>query len=238
MKLEVLYEDQDIIAFNKPAGMLSIPHRFDKDIPSLHQVAERKYGKLFVIHRIDRETSGVILLGKNETAHRHFSLLFQNRKVQKYYCALCVGNPISDGGIIETGLMEHPTIKGKMVINRKGKDARSEYKVLKRWSQHCYLEVEIFTGRMHQIRVHLQSIGTPIIADELYGNGQPLKLSQFKKKFNQPGNDEEEQALMGRMALHAYRLCLEHTDGSSLEIIAPEPKDFKASISQLDKWSL
>ncbi len=237
MKLEIIYEDDDIVAFNKPSGVLSIPHRFDASQVSLLKWAEQKMGKLFVVHRIDRETSGAIIFAKNENAHRHFSLQFQDRKVQKYYRALCVGHPVADQGVIQLGIMEHPTIKGKMVVNRKGKPAHSEYQVLKRWPGFAYLEVEIFTGRTHQIRVHLQSIGTPIVADDLYGNGQALKLSQFKKKFKLSEQVLEEPALMGRLALHAFRLVIKDTADKALEIVAPEPKDFRATIQQLDKWA-
>lgn len=237
MKFETIYEDDHIVVFNKPSGMLSIPHRFDKSQLSIQQLAEKKYGKLFVVHRIDRETSGVILFAKNEEAHRHFSLLFQNREVEKFYRALCSGVPVYATGKITIGIMEHPTIKGKMVINKRGKPAHSAYEVLNTWAGYSYIQVQIFTGRTHQIRVHLQSIGTPIVADGLYGNGLPLYLSSFKKKFNQSGNYDNELPLMGRMALHAYSLKLRHLDGNDLSLIAEVPKDFKATMSQLDKWS-
>lgn len=237
MKFTTIHEDEHIVVLNKPSGMLSIPHRFDKSQLSIQQLAERKFGRLFVVHRIDRDTSGIILFAKNEEAHRHFSLLFQNREVAKYYRALCTGVPVYASGEITSGIMEHPTIKGKMVINKRGKSAHSVYEVLKKWSGFSYIEVQIFTGRTHQIRVHLQSIGTPIVADALYGNGLPLYLSSFKKKFNQSGNYDEELPLMGRMALHAYRLELKHLDGSSLNVVAEVPKDFRATMSQLDKWA-
>lgn len=237
MKLDIVFEDEDILALNKASGLLSIPHRFDMEQVSLWKIAEQKKGKLFVVHRIDKGTGGLILFAKNETTHRHLSLQFQNREVRKFYRALCVGNPVEDDGIIDMGIMEHPTIKGKMVLNKKGKEAKSAYQVLKRWSGFSYLEVEIFTGRTHQVRLHLQSIGTPIIADDLYGNGQALMLSQFKRKFKLSEQQLVEYPLMGRMALHAYRLIFTHPNGQEMGLIAPEPKDFRASINQLDKWA-
>lgn len=238
MKLEILYEDSDIIAYNKPSGLLSIPHRFEKSLPSLHQLAEHKLdAKLMVIHRIDRDTSGAIIFAKNEVAHRHYSMAFQNREVGKKYRALCVGVPAKDADVIQNGIMEHPTIKGKMVVNRRGKPAHSAYTVIEHWNGYAHLEVEIFTGRTHQIRVHMQSIGTPIIHDEIYGDGKALYLSDFKKKYKLSQHEEEETPLMGRLALHAYKLRLPNLHGDTIEIMAPEPKDFRATISQLNKWN-
>lgn len=237
MKLETIYEDDQIVAFNKPSGLLTIPHRFYRELLSLHKEAEKQYGKLFIVHRIDKDTSGAIIFAKNEVAHRHYSMAFQNRQVQKHYRALCVGNPVNEEGVIITGIMEHPTIKGKMVINRKGKEAHSEYKVLEKWPGYAYLEVAIYTGRTHQIRVHMQSLGTPIIADDIYGDGKPLMLSSFKKKFNDSGNYDEEKPLLNRMALHAYELIIPNLEEELIHITAPIPKDFKATINQLNKWS-
>lgn len=238
MKTEVIYEDDDIIAFNKPGGLLTIPHRFLHDEPSLVKIVEKKYGKLFVIHRIDKETSGVIIFAKNESAHRHYSLQFQNREVEKFYRAFSYGNPIQNEGDIISGIMEHPTIKGKMVINKKGKDSHSRYQVIQKWNGYTYYHIQIFTGRTHQIRVHLQSIGTPIICDSLYGNGNPLKLSDFKKKYNPTKNvEEEEKGLINRLALHSFQLNVKDLNGNPLTITAPIPKDFTAAIKQLDKWN-
>lgn len=236
MKIDTIYEDDDIVAFNKPSGLLTIPHRFKAEEPSLVRIAEKKYGKLFVIHRIDRDTSGAIILAKNEEAHRHYSMAFQNRQVEKYYRAFCYGNPLQDEGDIQTGIMEHPTIKGKMVINKKGKDAHTSYKILHKWQGYTFYDVQIHTGRTHQIRLHLQSIGTPIICDDVYGNGEPLKLSDFKKKYNAGISDNEERGLINRLALHSYQLKLIQPQGSTITITAEVPKDFSAAIKQLDKW--
>lgn len=238
MKLEIIYQDNDIVAYNKPSGLLTIPHRFNTEDLSLVRLAERQLGqKLFVIHRIDRDTSGAIILAKNEVAHRHYSMAFQNRQVEKYYRAFCYGNPINDKGDIITGIMEHPTIKGKMVVNKKGKDAHTQYEVIQRWHGYTYYHVQIHTGRTHQIRLHLQSIGTPIICDPIYGNGTSLKLSDFKKKYNK-GKDEyaEEKGLINRLALHSYELKVPNIQGEMLTITAPVPKDFTAAVKQLDKW--
>lgn len=237
MNPEIIFEDEHIVAYNKPSGMLSIPHRFDNSQASLQAIAERRYGKIYVVHRIDKDTSGLILFAKTPEAHRHFSLAFQNRQVEKHYRAICTGIPVKDSGEIEAALMEHPTIKGKMVINKKGKPAHSVYTVLKKWAGYSYIDVQIFTGRMHQIRVHLQSIGTPIVADPLYGSESFLYLSSFKKKFKSSGNYESELPLMGRLALHAYSIRVTHLDGRELQLEAPEPKDFRATIKQLDKWA-
>lgn len=236
MQIEKVFENQDIIAVNKPSGLLSIPDRFDKNIPNLSEILHKKFGKLYKIHRIDKATSGLIIFAKNPTAHRHFSMQFEERKVEKIYHALTFGTPPKNEDDIYANIIEHPTIKGKMAINKKGKYAHSKYQTLKVWPGISYLQIQIFTGRTHQIRLHLSSIGTPIIGDNIYGSGEYLYLSHFKKHFKLPGNFEEEKPLMGRLALHAFSMIITDENGLKLNLSAPIPKDFRASISQLNKW--
>lgn len=237
MKIETIYEDNDILGFAKPSGLLTIPDRHNAELPNMLRQAERQYGKLFTVHRLDRETSGAIIFAKNEIAHRHYSMQFQERAAQKEYVALVLGTPTETSADIEGRIMEHPTLKGKMVINRNGRKAHSRYTLMQTWGSYSLLRVEIFTGRTHQIRIHLKSIGTPIVCDPLYGNGEPLYLSTFKRKYNQPGGWDEEKPLMARMALHAAKLTLHTLQGTQIQIVAPLPKDFNAVIKQLDKWA-
>ena len=237
MQIEKLYEDEDLVIVNKAPGMLVIPDRFNSELPSLGRLLEAKTGqKIWIVHRLDRDTSGVICFAKNETMHRYLSQLFENRGVAKYYTGLVDGIVIPPEARIEKAIVEHPTIKGKMITAKKGKASITDYKVLKQWPLYSLVEFRIHTGRTHQIRVHMQSIGHPLLCDPLYGDGKPFYLSAIKRKYKLSGSEEAERPLLNRVALHASRLEFVKEDGTEIKVEAPLPKDITASIKQLDKW--
>lgn len=237
MKLDIIYEDDKLVIVNKPAGVLVIPDRFDTSLPSLNLLLESKYGhKMYVVHRLDRGTSGVICFAKDEETHKYMSNIFQEHKVEKYYMGLVGGRVIPEQGTIEAAIVEHPTKKGKMTTAKKGKASKTDYKVLEQWPLYSLVEFRIYTGRTHQIRVHMQSIGHPITCDELYGDGKPFLLSGIKKKYNAP-RMEEEKPLLSRLALHAYKLVFTDSTGKEIVAEAPLPKDIAACVSQLNKWA-
>ena len=238
MKIEILYEDNDLLVANKPAGMLVVPDRFNASLASMNKELEKQVGsKIWVVHRLDRDTSGVICFAKNETAHRFLSILFQERDVNKYYAGLVKGVVVPEDGRIENYLAEHPANNGKMIVARKGKHAVTDYKVAAQWPLYALVQFQIHTGRTHQIRVHMQSIGHPLVADELYGDGKPFMLSEIKRKYRLSDKDEEERPLLSRLALHAYKLEFYKEDGTHVVAEAPLPKDMAACVKQLDKWS-
>jgi 23S rRNA pseudouridine955/2504/2580 synthase/23S rRNA pseudouridine1911/1915/1917 synthase len=238
MRIETIYEDNDLLIVNKPSGLLVIPDRFDSNAPSLNKlVAAQLHQKIFVVHRLDRETSGVVCFAKNEETHRYLSKLFMERDVKKFYTALALGNINPASGLIDKGIAEHPVIKGKMTVTAKGKSSQTSYEVLKQWALYALVQLELHTGRTHQIRVHLQSIGNPVVCDELYGDGQPFFLSSIKKKFHLSKKEETERPLLHRLALHAQKLQFCKPDGIEITAIAPLPKDIAACVNQLDKWS-
>lgn len=238
MQIDILYEDDDIIICNKPSGLLVIPDRFNSNIPSLGRALEAKMGqKIWIVHRIDRDTSGIICFAKNETAHRYMSQLFQEHEVKKVYTGLVIGRVIEPEGRIEKPIAEHPTIGGKMVVAKKGKSSLTEYKVLEQWALYTLVQFQIFTGRTHQIRVHMQNLGHPLVCDELYGDGKPFMLSSIKKKFRLSDNEETERPLLSRLALHASELAFKKMDGTELTVVAPLPKDISACVKQLNKWA-
>jgi 23S rRNA pseudouridine1911/1915/1917 synthase len=237
MQIETLYEDDDLVIVNKPAGLLVIPDRFDLTIPSLNKILEARTGqKIWVVHRLDRETSGVICFGKNEHIHRYLSILFQERGVNKFYAGLVNGIVDPPEGRIESPIAEHPAVHGKMVVNRKGKMSVTDYKVVEQWPLYSLLQFQIHTGRTHQIRVHMQSIGHPIVCDDLYGDGEPFMLSHIKRKYRLSEKDEQEKPLLNRLALHAYRLEFAKEDGTPIVAEAPLPRDMAACVKQLNKW--
>ena len=229
-----IYEDDDLIAVNKAAGMLSVPDREGKEI-SLKKILEEKFGRIFIVHRLDKGTSGIILFAKNEISHRHLSLQFQSGQIKKIYLGLVAGSPEKKQGRIDAPIAEHPVKKGMMVINRKGKESLTDYKVLEDFHVYSLAEFQIHTGRTHQIRVHASHIGHPIVCDELYGDGKPVLLSSFKRNYRLSKIEMEEKPILSRTALHAEKLMIRKTDGESLELKAPLSKDMKALITQLSK---
>lgn len=234
---ELLHEDDDLLVVNKPAGLLTIPDRFgNKD--SLLAALERKFGKVFVVHRLDRETSGAICFARNEAAHRHLSLQFEHHTADKFYLALLDGVLHHDEGEIDKPIGEHPAISGKMTVTNSGKPSLTFYRVLERFKRFTLAETLIKTGRTHQIRVHFQSIGYPLAVDALYGRREAFFLSEIKGKSYKSGKyTEEERPLMDRTSLHSYRLRLDHpTSGERMEFKAEPPKDFAAVLNQLRKW--
>ena len=237
MKPEILFEDEHIIVADKPAGMLSIPDRNgNKD--NMVTALERQFGKVFIVHRLDRETSGVICFARNEAAHRHLSIQFERHTTDKFYLALLDGVLHHDEGEIDKPIGEHPVIPGKMAITHPGKPSLTFYRALERFKRYTLAEALIKTGRTHQIRVHFQSIGYPLAVDALYGRRAAFYLSEIKGKAYKSGKyTEEERPLMDRTSLHAYRLRVDHpVSGERMEFRAEVPKDFAAVLNQLRKW--
>jgi 23S rRNA pseudouridine955/2504/2580 synthase/23S rRNA pseudouridine1911/1915/1917 synthase len=235
--LSIIYEDDDLVAVNKPSGLLSIPDRFDPKIPSLKQQLAERNENIFVVHRLDRDTSGIILFAKNEEAHRFYSMAFEERSINKKYLGLVHGRPLPPQGTIDKPIAHHPVIKGKMTIHRNGKPAVTHYRMLDSFGLHSLLQLEIETGRTHQIRVHLQDLGNPVVCDPLYGDGEPLFLSRIKRKFKLSRNQEEETPLLNRLALHAHSLSFTTTRGNPVMLEAPLFRDMQATLNQLRKNS-
>jgi 23S rRNA pseudouridine1911/1915/1917 synthase len=231
----IILETPDFVVVNKPSGMLTLPDRHDNELASLIAVMKKAYGEIFTVHRLDRETSGIILFARNEEAHKYFSQLFESRDVKKFYLGLVSGQPTPKQGNVSEGIMEHPVQKGKMVANRKGKPSSTDYEVLEEFGLYSLVRMQIHTGRTHQIRVHMKFLGHPIAVDEFYGSDQPVLLSSIKKKFKLGKHTEEERPLLSRLALHASMLIFKDPNGKEYTIEAPLPKDMSALLTQLRK---
>ncbi len=234
---EVIMETDEFIAINKLPGVLSIPDREGKEV-SLKTLLQEKYGRIFTVHRLDKETSGLILFAKTEAAHKHLSMQFEERHTKKIYLGLVLGRPAEKSGNIDAPIAEHPAKNGSMIIQRSGKEAQTRYEVLGCYGMYAWIQFRIFTGRTHQIRVHMKHIGHPIACDPLYGDGKPLFLSSFKHRFKLSGKDEEEKPMLRRLALHAFQLSFTDSWGKPLHLEAPLPKDLQATLRQLQKWAL
>jgi len=230
----IVFEDDDFIALNKPSGLLSIPDREGKEV-SLKRLLQEKYDDIFTVHRLDRDTSGLIVFAKNEQAHRHLSIQFEERQTEKIYVGLVVGTPSLKKGTINLPIAENTVTRGTMIIHRRGKEAITDYELLEDFGRYSWLQFRIHTGRTHQIRVHLKDMGHPIVGDTLYGDGKPLLLSSIKNKFKLSKNELEERPLLNRLALHALQLKFTGLSGEKVELEAPIQKDLKASLQQLNK---
>jgi 23S rRNA pseudouridine955/2504/2580 synthase/23S rRNA pseudouridine1911/1915/1917 synthase len=233
----IIFENDDFLALNKPSGMLTLPDRHDSALPSLKQWLEGRHEKIFIVHRIDKDTSGLIIFAKNALSHQYLSKLFESRSVEKTYLGLVHGTPAEKEGRYDAPIGEHPVIKGKMAVVRKGKPSITHYTVLESIGKFSWLQFRIETGRTHQIRVHLANAGHPLVADPLYGNAQPIFLSDIKQRFKLSKSEDEERPLLARLALHASTLSFTSPGGQSLTLEAPLPKDLEATLKQLRKWT-
>lgn len=193
MKTEayVIFQNDEFVALNKPAGLLTIPDREGKEI-SLKEILKEKFGEIFTVHRLDKETTGVVVFAKNEKTHRQLSFLFEGREVEKIYLGLVLGKPLDTTGNIDAPIMEHPLKKGIMTINKKasanrssgrGKPSSTDYQVLEVFRFYSWMQFQIHTGRTHQIRIHMKHAGNPIVCDPVYGDGKPVMISSIKKEL-------------------------------------------------------
>jgi 23S rRNA pseudouridine1911/1915/1917 synthase len=230
---DIILETEDFIAINKPAGLLSIPDRTRSE-PSLKDFLMKQYGSIFTVHRLDKETSGIIIFAKNEAAHKQLSQLFESREVAKYYYGLVNGVPIPPEGSIDAPITEHYAKNGKMITHVKGKPSLTDYEVIENFQVYSWVKFRIHTGRTHQIRVHMQSIGHPIVCDELYGNPEPVYISKLKRNYNLSKKENEEQPILKRLALLSALLQFTFNN-TAYSLEAPLPKDLRALLQQLRK---
>ncbi|CAN5465543.1 RluA family pseudouridine synthase [soil metagenome] len=235
LPFDIVFENAELVAVNKPTGMLTLPDRHDGELQSLRGLLQAKFGHIFVIHRLDKDTSGVIVFAKDEVTHKYMSQLFEGRSIEKIYLGLVHGNPEPPSGSIHEPISEHPAKNGTMVIHHKGKASHTDYEVVDNLGKFSLVSFNIHTGRTHQIRVHSKFLGHPIACDPLYGDGKPVLVSSFKKKFKLSKKEEEEKPILARLALHAHRISFTDAHGQALSIEAPLPKDMRALIAQLKK---
>jgi len=247
-EIPVLFEDDHLLALDKPAGLLSSPDRYDPRRPNLMKLLhagiaagkpwarERHLTYLMNAHRLDFETSGVMLLAKDKPTLVALANLFGSEKPLKKYVALAQGTPAEDTFEVDAKLAPHPLKTGLMRVDAKnGKKSKTRFEVLEKFSGWTLLCCEPLTGRTHQIRAHLRHAGLPIVGDELYG-GKKLWLSRLKRDYRlKPGH--EERPLISRVALHAAELTLPHpATGQTVTVVAPWPKDLKVAVKYLRQF--
>lgn len=229
----ILFENEDYIVINKPPHVATINERTaDKSISILRMAKEYSFDAQ-VAHRLDKETSGVLAIAKNPEAYRHLAMQFEHREVTKRYHA--VANGVHDFDSISVFLPIAPLKDGTAVkIDRqKGKAAETIFFTLKAFKKHTLVECLPITGRMHQIRVHLQCLKAPIVCDPTYG-GKDIYLSELKKDYKLK-QETDELPIMHRVALHAFSLSFKLMNGNPVTIEASYPKDFGVLVKLLEK---
>ncbi|MCS6898329.1 MAG: RluA family pseudouridine synthase [Myxococcales bacterium] len=212
LPLALLHEDADLLAVYKPEGLSSIPER-DITVPCLQRLLEARRGeRLWVVHRLDKEVSGVLLFARNAAAHRALSLAFERREVEKFYTLLVHGSLVQREGEINLPIAQFGS--GRMGVDeRRGKPSLTRYTSLERPGGFTLVEAKPLTGRRHQLRVHFYSLGHPIVGDLRYG-------------------DRAKQATFPRLMLHARRLIVPHPTGSHLDLEVPTPSLFARLLEQ------
>lgn len=238
--LDVLYEDDWLAVVNKPPAMVVHPARGNWSGTLASALQHRFAGQLSsvggptrpgIVHRLDRDTSGVILVAKHDLAHSKLATLFQDRQIEKEYYALVLGVPERDRDVIDQPLGTHPTQREKMAIRRndpESKHAETFYEVEQRFQGYAAVKVLPKTGRTHQIRVHLCHIGHPILCDRQYGGHSQITRGEIT------GRHDDDTILLDRQALHARRLRFQHPEsGEIMEIIAPLPEDMATVLAEL-----
>ncbi len=227
----ILKETEDYILINKPSYVSSLKDR-DKTRHTIQELAKAYHPEAQLCHRLDKETSGILAIAKNSEAYRHLAIQFEKRKVAKIYHAVISGVHDMEGILVNLPIKTSSTGTVKIDI-LEGKSAETVFNTLKAFKLHTLVECRPITGRMHQIRIHLSCLQAPILADVQYG-GKLLYLSELKKKRFNLKQGTEEQALMQRVALHAYALAFEDMNGNLLEVEASYPKDMRALVRQLE----
>jgi 23S rRNA pseudouridine1911/1915/1917 synthase len=242
--LDVLYEDEYLALINKPCDMVVHPAKGHWS-GTLANALQFRFAHLSringdyrpgIVHRLDRDTSGVILVAKEEQTHRELSAQFEQRKIFKEYIAITAGAPDRDSDYIERRIGHHPSDRIKMIVTdneEASKEACSFYEVVERFRGYSLCKISPRTGRTHQIRVHLASIHCPVLADKVYSGRDVLRLSDLVAGLD-PGADE---VLVARQALHAYRLRFYHPRLCRvIEAEAPLPPDFEKTLAALRKY--
>lgn len=227
----ILREDEHYIIINKPYGVSTLDDR-DQTSKGILRMAKEYWADAQACHRLDKETSGILVLAKTPEAYRHLSMQLEHREVNKVYHAVVDGLADLKETIVDVPL--HTLNAGVVRIDRiEGKEATTIFNTLEVFKRHTLVQCEPVTGRMHQIRVHLMYLKHSIVADAQYG-GTDVFLSQLKKKFNLK-QDTDEQPLISRVALHAFSMGFFGLDEKPVYTEAPYPKDMEALLRQLRK---
>jgi 23S rRNA pseudouridine1911/1915/1917 synthase len=251
--LTILYEDESIVVVDKPAGMIVHPAK-GHWAGTLASALAHHFGPLSgrggptrpgIVHRLDRDTSGAIVVAKNDRAHDALAAQFKSRQVEKEYLAIVVGVPDRDRDVIDEPIGKHPTQREKKAIRRNDASARpavTAYEVVERFAGYAFVRAMPKTGRTHQIRLHLAHIGCPVLCDRLYGGRATISelelIPRDRMRHDCSSADiSRSKPLLERQALHAHRLAITHpTSAQYLQFEAPLPADMEHTLAALRRW--
>ncbi|KEO74380.1 RluA family pseudouridine synthase [Anditalea andensis] len=225
----ILFENADYIVINKLPYLSTLDDRHESQ--NILHLAKLYTPDAQVCHRLDKETSGCLVIAKHQEAYRNIAIQFEDRKVEKIYHAVVDGIHEHNNTLVDRNLLANN--KGIAKVSKEGKPATTYFTTLKTYYAHSLIECKPVTGRLHQIRVHLAYLKAPICGDDLYG-GKPLYLSNLKRRFNLK-KDTEEQPIMQRVSLHAYSIGFTGLDGQTIKVEAPYHKDYAVMMKQLEK---
>jgi RluA family pseudouridine synthase len=213
--MNILHLDNHLLILDKPAGLPVLPDGWDKDALYLVKMLEAEYGKIFIVHRLDKVTSGVIVFARTAEAHRDLNIQFEKHEVKKIYHALVEGNPKWDEHTARHPLHVNVGHKHRTIVDdRAGKPSVTRFRVLERFPSACLVEAMPETGRTHQVRVHAAALGFPLMADSVYGSASSVTI--------------------GRPALHARSLTFHHpASRETVAFTAPYPEDFESALARL-----
>jgi 23S rRNA pseudouridine1911/1915/1917 synthase len=241
--LEILYEDDSLVVLNKAANMIVHPGRGNYN-GTMAGALQFHFDQLSdmagqlrpgIVHRLDRDTTGVIIVAKDNQIHSRLSSQFEKREVTKEYRALIWGNPDFDSDTIETHMSVHPGKREKMQVCEPGgnsREATTRYEVIQRFEKATYIRLLPKTGRTHQLRVHMSHLGHPILADSLYRGRSQVTQADLNPQCDAAA---ENAILIQRQALHAMRLTFRHPQsGNEMTIEAPLPDDMQATLNYLE----
>jgi len=245
VEVDVLFENDEILVVDKPAGLASEPERWAPELGSLagsvqwmaSQVEGDEAYRPRLVHRLDKDTTGVVVCAKDLETERHLRGLFEHGGVTKEYLALVEGeHPLADGEeeLIDLKLGPDGKRGSKQRVDHRGKDSQTRVSVERRFRGYTLMRCKPLTGRTHQIRVHLAETGFPLVVDPFYGRREAFSLSDFKSNYKRkPGRPE--RALIGRLTLHAERIQFPTIHGETLQVESPLPADFVRVLKQLAK---
>ncbi|MDQ2690843.1 MAG: RluA family pseudouridine synthase [Chloroflexota bacterium] len=213
--MKIIFENEHLLVVNKPAGLPVLPDGWEKDSPYLVKQIEEEFGKVFIVHRLDKITSGVMVFARTPDVHRALNMQFEQQEAQKTYHALVEGSPKWDEKVARHPLRANVGHRHRtMVDNKNGKPSETRFRVIKRYEESALLEAKPVTGRTHQIRVHAYALGHPLLGDTLYGAQETLGIP--------------------RPMLHAQSLSFIHPmTNERVKFTAPHPEDFEEAVAEM-----
>ena len=234
--VRTIFEDPYFLSINKPPGLLTIQDRFDHSKDNLYGYLKRQYADLKILHRLDRDTSGLILFAKGTESQQAFSDLIQGRQIQKKYHVLVSTVNGPESGSIDVPIERIHGIN-KMRVAKNGKDSLTHFRLLQTFdNSYSLYEARLETGRTHQIRVHFHHAGLPLAFDPVYGSKDPVLLSDFKRKYKHK-KWQEEKPILARLSLHSFSVDFTHPfDDQNLHLVAEYPADFKNCLRLFRKY--